>query len=73
MAGSIAFGAVILESAALIFGLLAATTAIGGFLARAHATLTRREEPEIQIETAIGGLVGLVAGLVVVLADLVAE
>lgn len=68
-----AIAGVFLDRAALIIGLLAGPMAIGAFLGRAYAALRRRGETEIQIQTAIGGLVGLLAASVAIIVDFIEE
>ena len=53
----------LLERTALVIGFLAGDIAIGAFLGRSHAAFARQLEIEAQVETAVGGIVGLVLGL----------
>jgi hypothetical protein len=48
---------------------MAAAIAIGGFLARATSVLQRRDEQEVERATAIGGLLGLAFGLLIIVID----
>jgi len=65
----VSIAGVILERTALATGFLAAMIAVGGFLARTQALLGRRPPAELQRRTAIGGLLGLVFGVLIVLVD----
>jgi hypothetical protein len=60
---------VILERAALTTGFLAASIAVGGFLARALAVRWATEPPELQRPTATGGLLGFAIAIVVIVVD----
>lgn len=65
----VSIAGVILERTALATGFLAAMIAVGGFLARAQALLGRRTSAELQRRTAIGGLLGLIFGALIVVVD----
>jgi uncharacterized membrane protein len=60
---------VILERAAITAGFLAATIAVGGFIARAFALLGARASTELERLTAFGGVLGLAFGILVILVD----
>ena len=56
----------IVEEFATSVGLLAGVMAVGGFLAHAGPALSNASEVELRRATARGGLIGLVAGVFVV-------
>jgi hypothetical protein len=67
----VSIAGVILERTALATGFLAATIAVGGFLARAQALLGGDTSAELQRRTAISGLLGLIFGVLIVVVDAV--
>jgi hypothetical protein len=67
----ISIAGVILERTALATGFLAATIAVGGFLARAQALLWGDASAQLQRRTAMGGLLGLIFGVLIVIVDAV--
>lgn len=69
MASIFFLAGVILERTALATGFLAATIAVGGFLSGTHALLKANEPQELQRPTAIGGVLGLLFGILIILID----
>ena len=62
----------LLERSAVAVGLMAASIAVGGFIARAYTVLREDEEAAIRRATIVGGLIGLTAAVLVILFDVFA-
>jgi hypothetical protein len=67
----LSFAGVILERTAVATGFLAASIAVGGFLARAQTLLGADDPTDLQGPTAMGGLLGFLFGVLVVIVDAV--
>ncbi len=61
-----------LDRSAAAFGLMAATIAVGAFLARGQAILRNRDETRTQRMTIYGGFLGLLLSMALILIDAVA-
>lgn len=51
----------IIDDGATLTGFMAGAIAVGGFLGHARPVLQRRGEMDIKVGTVVGGLIGLVA------------
>ena len=62
----------LLERSAVAVGLMAATIAVGGFIARAYTVLREDDDAAIRRATIVGGLVGLTGAVLMILLDVIA-
>lgn len=60
----------IISDAASGVGFMAATIALCGFLGQAWPALKRQEDEEVRAATVVGGLFGLFAAVVVIIAGI---
>jgi len=63
---------VLLERSAVAVGLMAASIAVGGFIARAYTVLSDDDDAAIRRATVVGGLVGLTCAVLMILLDVIA-
>jgi hypothetical protein len=65
----VSIAGVVLERTALATGFLAASIAVGGFLARAQALLKDNTSIDLQRRMTMGGLLGVYFGVIVIVVD----
>ena len=68
----IRIGGVLLERSTVAVGLMAATIAVGGFIARAYSVLREDDDAAIRRATTFGGLFGLIAAVLTIILDVIA-
>ncbi|MEK6327794.1 MAG: hypothetical protein AABM66_09795 [Actinomycetota bacterium] len=62
----------LLERSAVAVGLMAASIAVGGFIARAYTVLNEDDDAAIRRATVVGGLLGLIGAVLTVILDVIA-